>query len=188
MEHDPLQIENADLRTRIAALQQRVEAVELERVCNLCRSHPETHPAVICDSHYRQLLTDRDALRAGLGRAVEALRHYEWRQARTNLGAPEFSYCPCCGKVQESGHASDCLVGIALTPSALSAGEEWAKMREIVRTAQWIAKRTPRPPTAITYEVGVDIVNLVQEELYPVLDALSPHPTPTTPGPHADGL
>ena len=55
-------------------------------------------------------------------------------------------------------------------------------MRDIVKTAQWIAKRTPRPPAAITYEVGVDIVNLVQKELCPVVDALSPHHTPTTPG------
>ena len=163
------------LEQDLAALQQRAEVAERER----------DYLKVFLKEHYPsdhfELVQERDTLRADLARCREALKHYiaagnkfigKIRNGRARSVETYNDLLEC------HSIATD-----ALSPSALSAGEEWARMQEIVKTAQWIVKRTPRPPTAITYDVGVDLVNLVQKELCPVVDALSPNPTPTTPGP-----
>jgi hypothetical protein len=60
----------AGLRADLAALQQRAEAAERER----------DHLKVFLKEHYPsdhfELVQERDALRADLGRCVEALKHY----------------------------------------------------------------------------------------------------------------
>jgi len=146
------------------------------------------HPS---DAEAERLRRELDILRADLGRVERERQHWEdgWKALRADLGryGDHDSDCPQSMRgvvvlgAPRFGRPCTCGFDRALTPSAVSAGEEWARMREIVKTAQWIAKRTPRPPTAITYEVGVDIVNLVQKELCPIVDALS-YPTSTTPG------
>jgi len=147
-----------------------------------CTIHTDFQPG--CVRCIVKKAMEADALRADLGRAVTALQEaiiwaVEWTAKQTTTR----DTWPLSWEAGFPGLKAQALLDYAaLTPSALSAGEEAARMREIVKTAQWIARRTPRPPTDITYEVGVDIVNLVQKELCPVVDALS-HPAPTTPGP-----
>ena len=53
------------------------------RTCNLCRTDPTGHPAVVCDSHYRHVLNDRDALQAKLVQAREVVEAA--RRLMTNL-------------------------------------------------------------------------------------------------------
>ena len=116
----------------LAAVQQRVETAERERNEALkimvssklepCTIHNAFQPG--CVSCIVKKAMEADALRADLGRAVKALRQYEWvGQGGIVICEKDEDYCAACTNFKSEGHKPDCWFVAALThPTPTTAG------------------------------------------------------------------
>ena len=81
------------------------------------------------------------------------------------------TFCPGCGheeRINELVRLHD-----DVHRELMRKCQELALLRAVVEQARRIAAHTPRPPYAITYEVGVELVDMVQRDLCPAIDALA---------------
>ena len=160
----------------LRAVQKR--AVEAERERGAMRAERDSqHELVIrlgrsCDeikTARNNLERQYNAARADLGRAVEAIRETLLHFFPEHLDSVSGSRCGS-------------LLHAVLTPSAVSAGEEWSRMQEVIDCArdcigyEYDEDHKGTPVFQPDYKYAPPLAKALRK-----LDALS-HPTPTTPG------